>query len=524
MAKEKKSEKEPQTAEERLQGQDSEQQQKQPELSPEARKELEKMRAKLQVFQKQLLKKFPYIIAMGVLPPQASKMIEEEEEIPKHKDDKLMHSIIIIPDEKEKDEGKIKAEAIKLTQSIKPRLWVHTKTANDIWEICSDGKYEMLDAIAMSLPLYDKGTLGALRVSSIHRTLCMRKFDKYIVSYVIAGSIVRGTATKTSDVDVFVVVDDTDVKRMSRYELRDKLRSIIYKYAFEAQDIAQSKNKISPQIYILTEFWEGVRDANPIFFTFIRDGVPLYDRGTFTPWKLLLKMGKITGTPESIDKFLTIGEKMGEDIKKKFLDLAEDIYWSVLTPSQGVLMLYGLAPPTPRETVELMKKVFVDKENLLEAKYLHILEKVVEMYKDYEHDKLKELDGEQVDKIIKDTEDYRKRLRKLVEQIEKKVGEKTVLKIYEDAVSLISAITGKKSESEIMSAFESEFVKKGKMPSSSLHILEEIIKAKKDYAKGKLSRSEIDRVRRDSQIIIASLTEYMQRKELTEAEKKAEKK
>ena len=33
--------------------------------------------------------------------------------------------------------------------------------------------------------------------------------------------------TKTSDVDVFVI-DDTDVKRMSRLELLEKLRGIIY--------------------------------------------------------------------------------------------------------------------------------------------------------------------------------------------------------------------------------------------------------------------------------------------------------
>ena len=72
----------------------------------------------------------------------------------------------------------------------------------------------------------------------------------------------------------------------------------------QAEELAGVKNKLSPNIYLLTEFWEGVKDANPIFYTFLRDGVPLYDRGGFLPWKLLLRMGKIKPTPESIDMFI----------------------------------------------------------------------------------------------------------------------------------------------------------------------------------------------------------------------------
>ncbi len=372
----------------------------------------------------------------------------------------------------------------------------------------------------MSFPLYDKGQLGALRVTSIHRTLVLKKFEHYIVSYVIGGSIVRGQATKTSDLDVFVIVDDTDVKRMTRVELREKLRAIIIRYAFEACDIAGVKNTLHPQVYILTEFWESVRDANPVIFTFIRDGVPLYDRGTFTPWRLLLKMGKITGTPEAVEKFIVMGTKIIEDIKNKLNDIVvSDLYYSVLMPSQGVLMLYGLAPPTPKETVGLMRKIFVEKEKLLEAKYIAILEKVFTLYKQFEHEKIKAISGKEIDILLKQAEEYHKRLKKLVEQVEKKVGEKTVLKLYEDVIPLVKNIVRKSSEQELVKRFESEVVEKGKLPKTSLTTLQEIIKAKKDYAKGKLSHGEIDRVRKDAQELIASLTEYTQRRELLEAEK-----
>lgn len=499
------------------------------EIPAEVKRELEKLKTKLQSFQKQILKRFSFISSIGLLPPQASKIIEEEEEIEVGKEEKgkegkesekLIHLLILLPDEKEKEAPKIKVEAIKLTQAIKPKIWIHIKTIQQVWELCFDSKYEIADAIAMSFPLYDKGSLGALRVTSIHRTLVLKKFEHYIVSYVIAGSIVRGQATKTSDLDVYVIVDDTDVKRMTRIELKEKLRAIIIRYAFEACDIAGVKNALHPQIYILTDFWESVRDANPVTFTFIRDGVPLYDRGTFTPWRLLLKMGKITGTPEAVERFIAVGTKVIDDIKDKLNDIVvTDLYYSVLMPSQGVLMLYGLAPPTPRETVELMRRIFVEKEKLLEAKYLNILEKVLALYKQFEHRKVKTIGGKEIDALLKQAEEYHKRLKKLVEQVEKKVGEKTILKLYDDTLPLVKSIVGKASEQEIVKRFESEVVKKGKLPKTSLTTLQEIIKAKKDYAKGKLGRSEIDKVRKDAQELRALLTEYTQRRELLEAEK-----
>ena len=34
-----------------------------------------------------------------------------------------------------------------------------------------------------------------------------------------------------------------------------------------------------------------------------------------------------------------------------------------------------------------MKRIFVDKEKMLEKKYLDILEKIVGIYKDFEHEK-----------------------------------------------------------------------------------------------------------------------------------------
>ncbi|HLD37297.1 MAG TPA: nucleotidyltransferase domain-containing protein [Candidatus Nanoarchaeia archaeon] len=495
--------------------------QKMPQITDEQRHEMEKTKQKLEDFKKSIIKKYPSTIAIGILPPQSVEAFEEEEEMPdEEKKQKPMHLIIIVPEEKLKEIPKIKLELIKQAKDSKPKLWLHVKTPVDVWNYGLDGKAEMISAIAMAFPLHDKGLIGALRVAEIHKTLVLRKFERYVASYVIAGSLVRGEATKTSDVDVYIVIDDTDVKRMPRLELKEKLRSIIFQYVMEASELAGVRNKLSPQVYLLTDFWESVKDAHPVIFTFIRDGIPLFDKGTFLPWKLLLKMGRIRPSPEAIDMFMSMGDKVGEAVKRRLLDLVvNEIYWSILTPSQALIMLYGLPPPTPKETIPLMREIFLEKEKMLEKKYITILEKIVGLYKDYEHEKLKEIKGEEIDSLLKDVEAYMKRLKELRGQIEKRAQEKTIAQIHKDVFQLLKGIFGEKKDSALINSFESEFIKKGKLPSNYLITLKDIEKASEKFKKGKIARHEVEDARKNASLLINHLIEYNQRCELVSLQK-----
>ena len=484
---------------------------------------MEKTRAKLESFKKSVLKKYPFTLAIGIIPPQAAEKFDEENELSEEeKKAKPLHLIIVIPEEKFKEINKIKAELIKETKDMKPKLWLNIMSPVDVWNFCLDGKYDISEAIGMSFPLHDKGLLGALRVAQIHKSLVLRKFEKYVTSYVIGGSLVRGDAKKTSDVDVFIVIDDTDVKRMPRLELKEKLRAIIYSYIMEANELAGVKNILNVQVYILTEFWEAVKDAHPVMFTFIRDGVPLYDRGTFMPWKLLLKMGKIKPSPEAIDMFMSMGDKLGESVKRRLLDIVMgDIYWGVITPSQALLMLYGLPPPNIKETVTEMKRIFYEKEKMLEKKYIDILDEIViKYYKGYEHEEIKEVKGAEVDKLLKDAEDYMKRLKELREQIEKRTQEKTVEEAYTNTFKLLQGLFGKKSETELVKEFEKELVNKGRTDPRFLHVLNELIDSKRKYkSKKKPATHEVEEIRKNSVQLINSLIEYGQRCEIADLQR-----
>jgi predicted nucleotidyltransferase len=495
------------------------------QIPEKVKAEMEKTRKDLDKLKKEILKKYNFTLALGIIPPQANeKLIEEEveEDLPKEEMEarkKLVHLALIVPDEKVKDVAKIRTEIIQKIKDSKQKIWLHIFTPQMIWEMCMDSKYDIVEALAMSFPLHDKGLLGALRVAAIHKTLVLKKFEKYVVSYIIAGSLVRGDATQNSDVDVYVIINDTDVKRMNRFELKEKLRSIIYSYIMEASELAGVKNKLNVQIYILTEFWESVKDAHPVIFTFIRDGVPLFDQGTFMPWKLLLKMGKLKPSPEAIDMFMSMGDKIEEVIKKRLIDIVvNEVYWGIITPSQALLMLYGVPPPTPKEIVKEMKRVFLEKEKLLEKKYIDILEKVIKMYKDYEHEELKEVKGKEIDVLVVECQDYIKRLKELREQIEKRTNEKTIEQSYEEIIQLLQSAFGKGSEKILVEKFADK-IKHGIFPPFALKFLNQIIRIKSEVKKGKASKHEIEEARKNSSSLIGYLTEYNQRCEFVKAEK-----
>jgi len=492
--------------------------------SEKQQKEMQKTREKLESIKKFINKKYRFVQAIGIIPPQASEIFDEENELPEEeKKKKPMHLLVVLPDDKEKEFNTIKLEIIKKIQETKQGIWLNLFLEKDLWEICMDSKYEVIEAIGMAFPLYDKGILGALRVAQIHKSLVLKKFEKYIYSYVVGGSLVRGETIKTSDVDVYIIIDDTDVKRMPRLELKDKLRNIIYSYVMQAGELAGVQNKLSPQIYLLTEFWEGIKDANPIFYTFLRDGAPLYDRGGFLPWKLLLKMGKIKPSPESIDSFMSVGDKTHEIAKRKLLDIVmSDIYWGVSMPTQGLLMLYGLPPTNVYETVKEFKRIFVDKEKLIEKKYFDILEKImIKYYKGYEHEKIKEVSGKEIDELLKDSEDYLKRLKELRKEIEKRMMKKTFKEVYENVFKIMKSLFGKKTEISLIKEYEKEIVNKGKGNPKFLHTLHELIDVKKKYAKSKeeISKQKFEDLRKDSVYLIESLVEYGQRKDLGLLEK-----
>jgi len=515
-------------------------------LPKEAQERLKDIKAKLDNFQKQVVKKFDkYIIGIALMPPQKAMqgvpMIGQQPPMPgqpqqaqqkEKKEDKDKINVLVMVDDSDskrmaKQELKVKLSKIiqDIAASIDKNLVIHTIILSELWQNCYDAKHEMLQTIAISAPVYDTGMLSAVKIAEVHKTMILKKFEKYIVSYVLAGSLVQGRATKTSDIDVWIVIDDTDVKKMTRAELKDKLRAIIIGMGIEAGEITGIRNKLNIQVYILTDFWDSLKEANPIIFTLLRDGVPFFDRGIFMPWKQLLKMGKIKPSTEAIEMFMSSGDQMLKRVHFKLKEVGmEDIYYAILTPSQAALMLYGIPPPAPRETAKLMREIFVKKEKLLEDKYVNMLERNVNVRKEIEHGTKKELTGKEVDQLLNDGEKYLKRINRLFTQIEKIKEEDSIVHIYDNVVTIVRDIlrlegVERVSDKEILKTFEDEMIIRGKIPAKFLRILDDIIKAKKDYDDNKLSKTEVEDVKKKSRELIKFMVEHIQRRRGRELER-----
>jgi len=498
------------------------------ELPKEVQEKLKHLKEKLEKFSKEVIDKFEkYIIGVALLPPSKP---EEGKEISKEEKEKI--NVLVLVDDSDskkmtKEELREKLSLIieKIAKDIDTNLSPQTLILSDLWQSCYDGKYDLLEMIAMSAPIYDTGMLSAIKIAEVHKGMVLKKFEKYIVCYVLAGSLVQGRATKESDIDVFIVIDDTDVKKMTRVELKDKLRAIIIGMGIEAGELTGIKNKLNIQVYILTDFWESIKEANPIIFTFLRDGVPFFDRGVFMPWKLLLKMGRIRPSGEAIEMYMSSGEQMIKRVEYKLNDIGiEDIFYAILTPSQAALMLYGLTPPTPRETPPLMREIFVEKEKLMEEKYVKILERVIDLRKDIEHHKKKNITGKEIDELVENAKEYLERLKKLFNEIEKRKEEEGILHIYETTLSIVREILRlegieRVKDEEAINLFKSSLIETGKVPERYLRLLSDIFKAKSDYDAKKVTTVELEKIKKESNELIRFLVEYLQRRKGRELER-----
>ncbi len=496
-----------------------------PELPPMSKEELEKIKKKLdqlkekvEKFQKKLLEKFEeYIIGIALLPPEK-------------KDSKDIHLLVLVDDSdvqkispfelREKMTSIVNKIAEEVDKDFKPQIML----MNELRESCFDAKYEILQLISFSAPFYDpRDVLKAIKVSEIHKNMVLRKFEKYVVSYVAVGSLFRGDG-RGNDIDVAVVIDDTDVKKMSRFELRDKLGAIIRTMGFEAGDIAKVTKSFHIQVYILTDFWESIKEANPVIFTFLRDGVPLYDRGVFMPWKLLLTMGRIKPSPEAIDMMMDIGERLVQRAKGKLMSvIGEDLYYATMNPAQAALMLYGLPPATHRETIKLLEDIFVTREKLLTKKDIEIVDKTFKYFKGIEHGTVKEVTGKEIDQTLEEVADYLVKIKKVFNQIEKRTEKTratefftTSMKIVHDVLALDNIFVKEDDPLAIRKEFK-KLVEKGTFPKKFLDDVDAIVKIREGYKT--MRKMEIEKVIRESASFFRSMVEYIQRKRGAELER-----
>ena len=378
--------------------------------------------------------------------------------------------LIIISDIKNNNNKKKIEHLLKIDKEgnnlSKKDFKVSSYLLDEIWDSATRGQYGLLQSIVSGRILYDKGDwVKSLKAVELHKLRMLRKFEKYVVSYVIAGSLIRGEANPNSDVDVSLIIDDTDVTQTTSSVLKARLRDMALKEARDAERDAGIQGKLNVQVWILTDYWMGLRRAEPIFYTTLRDGISLYDRGMFAPWKLMLKKGMLIPSPESIRRYIDDGKKHVERFNYKFKSMAmEDFFWACIYPAQGLLMLQGISPGAPSQVVPQMKENLV-KKGILDIKYVKIFEKIHKVRKDLEYGKIKSVSPEEIVSMAKSAKDFVEAVEKSYNSLEKRKIKSKIDELKnrtKEDVKLVLKVAGIKSNKKnTSSALQSELIGKG---------------------------------------------------------------
>jgi len=250
----------------------------------------------------------------------------------------------------------------------------------------------------------------------------LQKFGRYIKSVVLWGSkktkkVLKKNA-KPGDIDVAIIVDDTDVRRMTRAQLKDKLFQRLCEMSHPI-----SKN-IHPQPYLLTEFWQYVMDGNPVIYNVLRDGIIIFDNGFFMPLQMLMRMGNIKPSKEAIDKHMYIAEQLLFLCDDTLLTkMSYDLEQAVVSSAQAVLMELGYRPPTPNETPTFVMDFLVKEKKLLPEKFAEMAEKVIRNYKDIEHKEKKKFTGTEYEAMMVMAKEFVDKMKELLTKIRKEKGE-----------------------------------------------------------------------------------------------------
>ncbi|MBI4168067.1 MAG: nucleotidyltransferase domain-containing protein [Candidatus Aenigmarchaeota archaeon] len=212
------------------------------------------------------------------------------------------------------------------------------------------------------------------------------QFPDFVKGVLLFGSAAKG-AKKAGDVDVLVILDDTDPKIFP--EQIDKVDENV-------RLIADRIGDLHPQVHTITDFWDWIRHGDPILFNFLRYGYPIYDAGFLKPTQRLLEAGRITPSQEAIRLYSKIAPKNIEKAEN-YIRASIIRYYDAMTASaQAVAMLAYKHQPEPREIPSVLERMV--KEGKLDQKYVDYYVHAFQLWKKIDHKEIKNVPGDILEK------------------------------------------------------------------------------------------------------------------------------
>ncbi|VVB76096.1 Uncharacterised protein [Candidatus Tiddalikarchaeum anstoanum] len=229
-----------------------------------------------------------------------------------------------------------------------------------------------------------------------------------ISSVCLIGSANSGVGYEdASDIDIVVIFDDTEEVNKEYYE------SVIKR-------IAQAVSpKIHCQTFSLTEFWNYVENGSPVTFTILRDASIYYDTGFFTTMQKLVRKKVVKLKQESVERQLFIAKQLMDmtyhSVNK---GLIQNLEGAIISSTQSLLIEMGLDLPAPKQIPDAIRDYLVSKK-VLEEQYYNIARKVIQTFKDIEHNKRPNLSGQELQQLYNDTKTFVNRVEQVLTDVRK---------------------------------------------------------------------------------------------------------
>jgi predicted nucleotidyltransferase len=229
-----------------------------------------------------------------------------------------------------------------------------------------------------------------------------RKFGEIVKSVLIFGSVVRGDVKQTSDVDIWVILDDTALKTSVDFNIVKE----------EILMVAESLKDLHVQTTNLTEFWQWVRIGSPELINFLRYGLILYDTGFVKPIQRMLQLGMIPPSEEVIKLKQKASEIRFEKIKNDLRSIIFDLRYCASDAIQAVVMYNYKIQPDTKEIPKYLEKMI--EEGKIEKDFLEKWKEIDKLWKDIDHKIVKEVSGEYLHRALKLTQEIIEKFKNLL--------------------------------------------------------------------------------------------------------------
>jgi predicted nucleotidyltransferase len=229
-----------------------------------------------------------------------------------------------------------------------------------------------------------------------------KNYGDLIKSVLIFGSIVRGDAKKSSDADVWVILDDTATKGSEDLE---KIQAHMNIIAHELKDVHVQTTPI-------TEFWHWIKVGSPELVNFLRYGLPIYDSGFIKPVQRMLNMGLLPPSEETVSLRARAAEARYRKTKIDMKSMIFDLRYCASDIIQAAVMYHYKDQPDLKDIPKFLER-FV-KEKKLEKVWIEKFEQINKLWKDIDHKVVKSVDAEYLNKALTLSKEIIERFKKLI--------------------------------------------------------------------------------------------------------------